>query len=72
MINIQDIIPYMRDGWVAMDSNCKWGWYEEKPIKIEDLLQWSPADGIYEMLDMPFCIAPADDWTKSLIKVGGK
>lgn len=41
MINIQDIIPFMKDGWVAMDSNCKWGWYDKKPVIIKEILQWS-------------------------------
>lgn len=30
MINIQDIIPFMKKGWVAMDKNGEWGWYSEK------------------------------------------
>lgn len=74
MINIQDIIPFMKDGWVAMDSNCKWGWYDKKPVISKELLQWSPGDNgeNYEMLNVHFDIAPADDWTKSLLKVGGK
>lgn len=71
MINIQDIIPFMKDGWVAMDSDGKWGWYGKKPAVDKELLQWYPDDGsgLYEMLDIPFDIAPADDWKKSLIKV---
>ena len=74
MINIQDIIPFFKDGWVAMDANCKWGWYDEKPDLGKELMQWLPnVNGEnYEMLNVPFDIAPADDWTKSLIKVGGK
>lgn len=73
MINIQDIIPFMEKGWVAMDSNGQWCWYDKKPAINKELLQWSTDDdGSYEMLDIPFDIAPADDWTKSLIKVGGK
>ena len=24
MINIQDIIPFMKKGWVAMDKNKRW------------------------------------------------
>lgn len=74
MINIQDIIPFMKDGWVAMDGNCKWGWYEKKPDIGKKLLQWLPSvDGEnYQMLNITFDIAPADDWTQSLIKVGGK
>lgn len=72
-INIQDIIPYMKDGWVAMDEDGSWCWYVDKPIRDELLLQWLPeGDCIYEELGGVFDIAPADDWTKSLIKVGEK
>lgn len=32
MINIQDIIPFMKKGWVAMDKSGQWWWYNEKPF----------------------------------------
>lgn len=74
MINIQDIIPYMKKGWVAMDGSCKWVWYDKKPEIDVKFFQWSQGDDgeTYELLSIAFDIAPADDWTKSLIKVGGK
>ena len=74
MINIQDIIPFMKKGWVAMDKDGTWLWYDYKPVLGEDmwelnmLTDWS---GNF-ILNGIFDIAPADDWTKSLIKVGGK
>ena len=76
MINIQDIIPFMKKGWVAMDEDGRWCWYDRKPTK--DLLNrmwWkkkkkSDWHGFSEI--KAFDIAPADDWTKSLIKVSGK
>lgn len=76
MINIQDIIPFMKKGWVAMDSNGDWNWADKKPIlctqdKNENRGYWY-ANTIYEYSLKAFDIAPADDWTKSLIKVGGK
>ena len=30
MINIQDIIPFMKKGWVAMDKSGEWWWYRKK------------------------------------------
>lgn len=73
MINIQDIIPFMKKGWVAMDKDGEWYWFEEKPIKSEcDGNIWvrkNPCN--FECVSRLFDIAPADDWTKSLIKVGG-
>lgn len=71
MINIQDIIPFMKPGWVAMDMNGTWWWRTKKPRRFRN--QWSSDD--FDDLEYSlnaFNIAPADDWTKSLIKVGGK
>ena len=71
MINIQDIIPFMKDGWVAMDKNGEWWWYSEKPSLSG--FQWLVQDGKTGLVNNDvFDIAPADDWTESLIKVGGK
>jgi hypothetical protein len=70
MINIQDIIPFMKDGWVAMDKSGEWWWYSEKPFICGE--QWhtegNESTGLID--NYVFDIAPADDWTKSLIKVG--
>ena len=72
-IKITDITPFMRKGWVAMDEDGEWWWYSEKPVKNKSVLQWlSDCDNVYYCIDKAFNIAPADDWTKSLIKVGGK
>ena len=73
MINIQDIIPFMKEGWVAMDKNGSWWWFPMKPsiYKREWLFSGeTEEDGV--CLSSVFDIAPADDWTKSLIKVDGK
>ena len=76
MINIQDIIPFMKDGFVFCDSNGVWSWADKKPIlctqdKNENRGYWY-ANTIYEYRLNAFDIAPADYWTKSLLKVGGK
>ena len=31
MINIQDIIPYLKAEYVAMDENGWWNWFSHKP-----------------------------------------
>ena len=68
MINIQDIIPFMKKGWVACDKSGEWWWHAIEPEKFVKL--W---DSEYSVcLNDAFDIAPADDWTKSLIKVGEK
>lgn len=75
MINIQDIIPFMKKGWVAMDKSRCWWWFSNKPVLVEDdnivKNMWIDYMALQYRLDC-FDIAPADDWTKSLIKVGGK
>lgn len=70
MINIQDIIPFIKEGWVAMDKDKEWIWFEQKPICYSKLYDcWRISDG-YMCPLYCFNIAPANDWTKSLIKVG--
>lgn len=75
MINIQDIIPFMRDGWVAMDKNGDWHRFIRKPYisAQEGTIVWSMRrSSPYNVKSLMFMkVAPADDWTKSLIKVGG-
>ena len=73
MINIKNI-KNIKKGWAAMDASNKWWWYSKKPMKYIDLLQWLPAnnDDFYCCINNVFDIAPVDDWTKSLIKVGEK
>ena len=39
MIKITDLIPMLKNGWVAMDNNGAWWWYNEKPTYDIDLEQ---------------------------------
>lgn len=73
MSNIQDIILFMKKGWIAMDEDKRWWWYSRKPYKKDIERRWLVKNGKQCMIDSDaFDIAPVDDWTKSLIKVGGK
>ncbi len=72
MINIQDIIPFMKDGWVAMDKSGAYRWFLRKPYANEDYGVFRTDISCKTCSLRCFDIAPADDWTKSLIKVGGK
>lgn len=73
MINIQDIIPFMNDGWVTMDKSGEWVWWEKEPTHTDDMwVKPYSNSSKWRTLSLMFDIAPADDWTKSLIKVGGK
>ena len=71
-IDIQELIPFMKDGWVAMDEIKSWIWFEKKPRLVDGSTIWlnSVQGGSFNSLD-GFNIKPVSDWTKSLIKVGG-
>ena len=71
MINIQDIIPFLDAGYVVMDSAERWFWEKYKPVMTPYGWRASNLKDDEEVcLSSCFDIAPADDWTKSLIKVG--
>lgn len=69
-IDIKELIPFMRDGWVAMNGNGIWYWFAEKPV-LEEYIWDCNCYYIIDISDI-FNIKPAKDWTKSLMKVGGK
>lgn len=68
-LKIQDLIPFMEKGWVAMDKDGYWMWFQSKPkINVEDE-EWDGTSLNLAGLGA-FNIAPVEDWTKSLIEVG--
>lgn len=68
MIKIEDLIPLLKEGWVAMDKDKEWYWFECKPSKYSN--SWT---GVFPFNNLgAFDIAPADDWTQSLIKIERK
>ena len=64
----KNIAPHMKKGFVAMDENGVWNWWERKPEMKHDSYWWVQT-GYQCCLSDGFDIAPADDWTKSLIKI---
>lgn len=64
----EKIAPYMKKGWVAMDSNESYFYYKYKP-NLNNYM-WISIDKNYDTLSSYFNIEPVEDWTKSLIKVG--
>lgn len=59
----------IKDGWVAMDKDGDWYWYDTKPY-LDDNEWWNNVS--YSDL-YGFNIAPFDgDWKDSLIKVEHK
>lgn len=65
----KNIAPYMRKGWVAMDNDFGFYYYNSKPRINLEKEKWD-YDNICFGLFYTFDIDPAEDWTKSLIEVG--
>lgn len=75
MINIEDLIPLLRKGWVAMDEDGAWWWFENEPEKIDKENRWFPSVWGEYYFRINDCIAvrqiaPVKDWKMSLRKVG--
>ena len=66
-IDIEALLPLLKKGWVAMDKDGGWFWYQHKPIKIIDKRRQSNLV-IKELF--PFNIKPADNWEDSLMECG--
>lgn len=72
MIKIEQLLPLLKKGWVAMDNDGSWLYFRSKPIKCIKEGMWGfhkHGIGGLEVLSFCFDIAPADDWEKSLIRV---
>lgn len=65
-IDIKELIPYLRYGYVAMDEDGSWCWYENEPDMRKDY--WvcgNHSDDVCHLSN----IKPVNDWTKSLIRI---
>lgn len=69
-ITIYDLLPLLKSGYVAMDEDGYWYWYDMTP-HILDNKWWNVGNRVSE-LDC-FDIEPFDgDWKNSLIKIEHK
>jgi len=72
-IKIEELIPLIKiSGYVAMDKDGDWYWFSDTPEMEDKMGYWFDCLGRYKNLSEMFNIAPAEDWTKSLMKVGDK
>lgn len=71
-ITIYDLLPLLKKGWVAMNANGRWFFYNYKPKKGHFGNYWYMSRPYEYALNL-FNIAPFDgDWKDSLIKVEHK
>lgn len=73
-ITIYELLPLLRKGWVAMDADKEWWWFQVKPdVYTEPPAGWCGSGCEVAPLSDSFNIAPFDgDWKDSLMKCGGK
>ena len=67
-IDIQELIPFMKKGWVSMDKDGTWLYCKHKPKKEDQW--WIPQKDWFIHLNTMFDIKEIPDCEKSLIKVG--
>ena len=75
MIKIEDLLPLLDNGYVLMDCAERWFWEKYKPTLLASVASWranNHDEGEEVCLSSCFDIAPAEDWTKSLIKIERK
>lgn len=75
-ITIDELMPFLKKGWVAMDEDGTWLWYEKKPTIHEEMPIWKMSGPVWHFIDMADCFYPLapfkGDWKDSLIKVEHK
>ena len=68
-IDIEVLLPLLPKGWVAMDENKRWYWYNHIPTKVTSV--WENAE-----VEVSFCLSnmfdlkPAENWEDSLMECG--
>ena len=73
-MKIQELLPHLKKGWVAMSKDNIWVWFSSKPmaLKCSGFWDFPSGDGEYVILGYIFDLDPFDgDWKDSLMKCGG-
>lgn len=71
-ITIYDLLPLIKPGFVAMDADDKWWWYETEPY-IRNEWRWGNSNFRLDEVELNqiFNIKPFEgDWRDSLMKCG--
>ncbi len=66
-IDIEVLKPLLRKGWVAMDEDKGWYWYEKKPRR--SYANWGTGICLFRTLE-GFNIKPVENWENSLQECG--
>ena len=73
-ITIYDLLPLLKSGYVAMDKDGTWKWFDDRPHILESFWYLDyPHREFIHLSDAFKELAPFDgDWKDSLIKVEHK
>ena len=69
-IDIKVLLPLLQKGWVSMDKNGRWYWYNIKPKEDGDIWYCFDDPDYVVIYLRCFNIKPAEDWRKSLMECG--
>ncbi|MCM1221556.1 MAG: hypothetical protein NC548_44470 [Lachnospiraceae bacterium] len=67
-ITIYDLLPLLKPGWVAMDKNGHWHWFQNQIERNRK--EWDKNTSFYKSLSIIFDIAPIKKWKDSLMECG--
>lgn len=67
-IDIKALLPLLKKGWVAMNKNKEWNWFNEKPYFGKTYSCWCPVSQISFIGG--FNLKPAENWEDSLMECG--
>ena len=70
MIKIEQLLPLLKKGFVAMDKDGCWFWHYTRPARDLQIEEWGSNESIVVCLSDSFDIEPTKDWTKSLMRCG--
>ena len=68
-IDIEALLPLLPRGFVAMDRDQRWGWFEYVPMCFAPELAWHAMTGRKVWIS-GFNIKPVDNWLESLRRCG--
>lgn len=73
-MEIENLIPFFKSGWLAMDKNNNWWWFRFKPTLSESSgvwfsdIQYLNSRFVCKLSDF-MIIRPVESWATSLMEI---
>lgn len=71
-MKIQELLPHLKKGWVAMEEDGQWYWYKCKPRCARKAGYWYNKSQFWVCFNEVLKIEFDGDWKDSLMKCGEK